>query len=423
MRKTTKTDQTWINKIVRYVEEPPENIQGNPLNFRIHPKFQQDALSGQMDDIGWIAPIIINEVTNHCIDGHLRIKLAIERKLKTIPVIYVNLTEDEEKEAVISYDALTSMAVADKEKLDALLREMPAAMDARLTEMLGEMAKKEGLYPDKEIDEGPLPQIDRAVELQGKWATERGQIWEIESKTVIGKFHRIMCGDSTQSEAVAKLCQKETPFLMVTDPPYGVKYDPEWRKKLNPSAHYSLGVVVNDDKNDWFETWNLFKGDVAYVWHAVKGISQTEQDLEKAGFIMRNLIVWKKSTFVFGRGSYHQQFESCWYAVRKGKKSRWCGDRTQSTVWDIQNASGAGRANLEEKTPHSTEKPLECMRKPIRNHGTKGDIIFDPFVGSGTTMVAAENLGRLCYGMEISPAYVAVILERMAEMGLEPKLI
>lgn len=198
---------------------------------------------------------------------------------------------------------------------------------------------------------------------------------------------------------------------MVTDPPYGVEYDADWRthatrkvngKLLSVGAH-AIGKVTNDDRSDWLEAFDLFSGNVIYCWHASACAVQFAQDIVSAGFVIRAQIIWAKNNMVIGRGDYHWKHEPCWYAVKKGKTSLWNGDRTQTTVWDIDKP-------MRSETGHSTQKPLECMARPIRNHS--GDV-YDPFVGSGTTLVAAENLNRKCYAMEISPAYVAVCLERM----------
>jgi DNA modification methylase len=131
--------------------------------------------------------------------------------------------------------------------------------------------------------------------------------------------------------------------------------------------------------------------------------------LQKAGFEIRYQIMWRKPHFPVSRGHYTYQHEPCWYGVRKGRQSHWIGDHNASTVWDItldKNVAGG----------HSTQKPLECMARPLRNH--EGDV-YEPFAGSGTTIVAAEQLGRRCYALEIEPAYVAICLERLSKMGCE----
>jgi DNA modification methylase len=157
---------------------------------------------------------------------------------------------------------------------------------------------------------------------------------------------------------------------------------------------------------DWTEAYKLFPGHVAYVWHAARFTADLALNLGQAGLHVRAQIIWRKPRFAIGRGHYHWQHEPCWYAVREGGSAKWCGDRTQSTVWDI-NAK-----DQDAETRHGTQKPVECMARPVRNHGVKGDDVYDPFLGSGTTLIACERLGRRCYGLELSPAYCDVIVHR-----------
>jgi DNA modification methylase len=218
--------------------------------------------------------------------------------------------------------------------------------------------------------------------------------------------HRLICGDSTSKDDVDALLAGVSPHLMVTDPPYGVSYDPAWRKRagvnLNPRK---LGKVVNDDQDDWREAWALFPGSVGYIWHASLHTSEVKQSLEASGFDMRAQLIWAKDRFAFSRGHYHWQHEPCWYAVRGTSGAHWSGDRKQSTVWTINARDDDGHG-------HGTQKPVECMRRPIENNSSPGQAIYDPFSGSGTTIIAAEMTGRFCFAIEIDPAYVDVAVMR-----------
>lgn len=221
--------------------------------------------------------------------------------------------------------------------------------------------------------------------------------------------HRLLCGDATDAKDVARAMDGEVPNLMVTDPPYGVNYDPEWREAATGFAAQRKGKVTNDDRVDWSEAWRLFPGDVAYVWHAGKYAAEVAQTLE--GFEVRSHIVWRKATFALSRGHYHWMHEPCWYMVREGKTASWIGDRKQTTVWDVKQVGGFGGNEEGEDAAqaHGTQKPVECMARPVRNHD--GDV-YDPFVGSGTTIIACEQLERRCFAIDIDPAYVQVALER-----------
>ena len=212
--------------------------------------------------------------------------------------------------------------------------------------------------------------------------------------------HKLICGDCTDKAVVERLLGDDKPSLMVTDPPYGVEYESE------------KGVVTNDDRFDWSDAYNLFSGDVAYVWHGERTSLDVGINLRSCGFEIRSRIVWVKPSLTMGRGHYHFQHEGAWYAVKTGAVSHWCGDHKQSTVWNIDR----------ENHQHPTVKPIECMERPIKNH--ESEFVYDPFLGSGTTLIACERLGRKCRAVEISPAYVAVAIQRWVDVtGGEPVLL
>jgi len=234
--------------------------------------------------------------------------------------------------------------------------------------------------------------------------TKPGDLW------VLGD-HRLLCGDSTDKAQVDRLLDGEAPLLMVTDPPYGVEYDPTWRDEFGQKSH-SNGRVLNDDQASWPAAYRNVNADVAYVWHADIHAHTVAHDLISCGFDLRAMIIWTKQHFAMSRGHYHWQHEPCWYAVQKGSKAHWRGGRKQTTLWEIRNKNTMGGAVEDMNTTHGTQKPLECMGRPIENHGKRGDLVCDPFLGSGTTIIAAERLGRRCRGVELSPGYCDMIVER-----------
>ena len=193
---------------------------------------------------------------------------------------------------------------------------------------------------------------------------------------------------------------------MVSDPPYGVAYDPAWRNKVAAGSTKRTGKVLNDDRADWGETWKLFPGDVAYVWHGALHAVTVAESLEAAGFAIRSQIIWAKERLVLSRGDYHWQHEPCWYAVREKGKGHWNGDRKQTTLWSIPSR------NQDTATVHGTQKPVEAMRRPMLNNSAPGQLVYDPFLGSGTSVIAAETTGRVCLGLELDPSYVDVIVTR-----------
>jgi DNA modification methylase len=231
--------------------------------------------------------------------------------------------------------------------------------------------------------------------------TRPGNLW------LLGR-HRLLCGDATSAVDVARLLDGARPHLMVTDPPYGVDYDPAWRNEAGVSTTLRTGRVANDNRADWREAWALFPGDVAYVWHAGVHARTVIESLEAAGFAIRSQIVWAKPRLVLGRGDYHWQHEPCLYVVRKGATAHWQGARDQTTLWQIAMVGVEDDA----ETVHGTRKPLECKRRPIVNNSALGEAVYDPFLGSGTTLIAAEFTGRVCVAMEIDPRYCDVAIER-----------
>jgi len=238
---------------------------------------------------------------------------------------------------------------------------------------------------------------DDAPELPVSPVAVSGDLW------VLGR-HRLLCGDATDKDDVERLLEAERPHLMIVDPPYGVEYDPDWRNRADrksgrPIGARATGRPANDHRSDWSAAWELFPADVVYQWHAGLHASDTQHALEEAGFEVRAQIIWAKHQFVIGRGHYHVQHEPCWYGVRKGASGHWKGDRSQSTIWNIDKP-------LKSETGHSTQKPVECMLRPIENNSKVGDAVYDPFVGSGTTIIATEMTGRHCYAIEIDPKYV-----------------
>jgi DNA modification methylase len=244
-----------------------------------------------------------------------------------------------------------------------------------------------------------LTDPDDVPELPDIPITQMGDIW------VLGR-HRLLCGDSTSAADVERLLAGVAPHLMVTDPPYGVNYDPAWRKRAGVNLNdRKLGKVANDDRADWREAWELFPGAVAYVWHAGRYTSEVQQSLEATGFETRAQIIWAKDRFALSRGHYHWQHEPCWYAVRGTSSSNWNGDRKQSTLWSINAREDDGHG-------HGTQKPVECMRRPIENNSSPGQAVYEPFSGSGTTIIAAEMTGRSCLAVELEPTYVDVALLR-----------
>lgn len=257
------------------------------------------------------------------------------------------------------------------------------------------------LFNDHDILPLELPQV-----------AQIGDLFELNG-------HRLLCGNSLNESDAKRLMNGAQYHLCVTDPPYGVSYNPQWRKaELHKEVkHIVRGTkIAGDDNMEWLNFVPLFNPNVLYMWCASIKIHKIVPFCEKHDYILKYVIVWNKDQMIIGRGDYHHKYEPCLYFVKKGKKHNWQGSRKETTVWDIDtlksNSSAFGNAKTEDRHDHATQKPMECMRRPIENNSTKGEIIVEPFLGSGTTLVAAEITQRLCYACEINPAFVDMAIRR-----------
>lgn len=219
--------------------------------------------------------------------------------------------------------------------------------------------------------------------------------------------HRLLCGDSTELKDVERLLGGDKPAIMNTDPPYGVSYSAGWREIISHAPGRRMGKVSGDAWFDWREAYALAPCSVTYVWHADIYSPEVAAGLVSCGFELRNLIIWSKPHFPIGRSHYHHRCEFCWYAT-KGDAG-WIGDRRQTTVWEVALDENLGG----DEGGHSTQKPVELAAIPIRNHS--GDV-YEPFAGTGSTLAAAEQLGRRCYAMELDPGYCDVITARWEKL-------
>jgi len=388
---------------------PIGQIREYPSNARTHSAAQVAQIAASVREWGWTNPLIVDEA-DMLIAGHGRLAAAQQLGMAEVPAIVIEGLNETQKRALrLADNKLALNAGWD----DGLLRtELEAlrtdAFDLALTgfgedELASLFADRtDGLTDPDAVPEPPAEPITRA-----------GDVW------LLGR-HRLVCGDATSEVDVSLALASVRPHLMVTDPPYGVDYDPEWRVKApglwTTNGYVAPGRVENDLRVDWREVWLLFPGDVAYVWHAGLHGSVVQDSLSSAEFVVRSQIIWMKPHPPISRGDYHWQHEPCWYAVRKGKVGHYVGGRKQSTVWQINNNTFQGMEHggkgENARTGHGTQKPVECMKRPIENNSSPGQAVYDPFVGSGTTIIAAEMTGRACHAIEISPQYCDVAVTR-----------
>ena len=413
----------WRNRIVGTDVVNPKTLVPNEKNFRRHPNRQVAALEGSLDEIGWIAPVTVNRLTGRMLDGHARAELALRQGVSQVPVQYVELDEHEEALALATLDPIGAMATHDAGALDALLNEVNTG-SAALQELLTEVAMDAGLYQPPAIIEDEAP-VDRAEELRVKWGVESGQMWWLGE-------HRIICGDCTDKAVVERVMAGERASLVFTDPPYGVAIGAKNRllNSVQPSGRNLTDieddVLSPDDLKAkllpaFLNIRQLVMADdcTVFVTAPVNGRSGLMMQLmmDEAGLPVRHILIWKKNqpTFSMGNLDYDYKHEPILLTWGKRHKRPMRGEH-RTSVWEIDKP----RASKE----HPTMKPVELVANALLNNSDSGDVAFDAYLGSGTTLIACEQLGRKCRAVEISPAYVAVAIERWHMLtGREPQLV
>jgi DNA modification methylase len=306
----------------------------------------------------------------------------------------------------------------DDELLSLELQELAAAdFDLSLTGF--DPRELEDLLKLPDTDE----QADIAPPLPENPVSRLGDLWVCGNRR---NQHRVVCGDATSPDVVARLLGDRKPFLLVTDPPYGISLDSEWRDRAGLNGcgpaeasymkHRTEGhtetTISGDTRADWSGAFELVPSlQIAYVWHASVFTREVLNGLERIGFLYPQQIIWNKGRTVLTRTHYWYQHEPCWY-VRK-KNAPWFGKAGENaTIWDSPSPKFIMGGSDEQKFDHPTQKPVELMRRPLLNHTKRGEACYEPFLGSGTTLAAAEITERVCWGIELDPKYVDVVVTR-----------
>ncbi len=388
-------------------------------NPRTHSDAQVAQIAASIAEFGFNNPILVDTKAG-IIAGHGRLLAARKLGLTEVPVIVLDhLTEAQKRAYIIADNQLALNAGWDEDLLRAELAALQAE-DFNL-DLIG--------FDDRDLsrllaDQDAADQADAVPDVPAAPVTVPGDLW------LCGK-HRVLCGDATSAEAVARLLGERKPRLMVTDPPYGIELDSEWRDRagLNgcgaaePSymkkrtAGHTETTISGDTRADWSEAFELVPSlEAAYVWHASKFTREVLDGLLRIGFLHHQQIIWDKGRTVLTRTHYWFQHEPSWY-VRK-KNAPWFGKPGEnSTIWLSPSPKFIMGGSDEEKENHPTQKPVELMRRPILNHLRRGELVYDPFLGSGTTLAAAELTERVCYGLELDPKYSDVIVARWQSLS------
>jgi DNA modification methylase len=405
--------QIWqIDKLIFYARNPRKNDAA------------VDRMCSSIREFGFKIPVLARS-DGEVVDGHLRLKAARKLNIAEVPVILCDEWSDAQVKAFrIMVNRSVAWADFDEDLLALELHDLNASdFDLSLT----------GFNP-KEIDDLlALPEEEEAnaaPPLPENLVSRTGDLW------LCGK-HRVLCGSSTTADDVARLLGERKPILMVTDPPYGIELDSEWRDRAGLNAcgpaeasymkkrtkGHTETTISGDTRADWSEAFELVPSlRVAYVWHASKFTREVLNGLLRIGFEHHQQIIWDKTRTVLTRTLYWFQHEPCWF-VRK-KNAPWFGKPGEnSTIWASPSPKFIMGGSDEAKYDHPTQKPVDLMRRPILNHIKRGEMVYEPFLGSGTTLAAAELTERVCCGMELDPKYVDVIVQRWQQLsGKKAKL-
>jgi DNA modification methylase len=392
----------WRNRIVGSGEADPAALTANPLNWRTHPAEQRAALRGALDSVGWVQQVVVNQRTGHVVDGHARLEEAIARSDRAVPVLYVDLSPEEEALVLATLDPLGAMAGRDEEKLGALLDGIRVD-DEALRRLLGDLAgpedRRAGLTDPDEVP--PVPDEPTVL---------TGELWALGA-------HRLLVGDATRADDVARVAPGPVDLLW-TDPPYGVAYTGRTEEKLELENDRLTPAATRAQVADVCRLAPLRPGGVFYVC-APSGPLHLEfmLALREADLAVRQTIIWVKDRFVLGHSDFHYRHEpvlygdlgakdhdAIAYGWADGEAHAFNGGRRLDTVWEIPRPSASRE--------HPTMKPVELVARGLEYSTRPDDVVYDPFVGSGTTIIAAEQLGRVCLAMDIDRRYAQVSIER-----------
>ena len=367
----------------------------NPENWREHPDTQRAAFMDALDTVGFAdAPKVWESPDGlMIIDGHLRTELLDPDA--EIPVQVLNVNEAEARYLLATYDPLALMAMANKKATEAIIARAFDAGNAstagiadRMRELVEASLKAARRTAQRtDPDSVPDPRPDAT--------TRPGDIW------ILGQ-HRLICGDATSAEDMTALLDGVVPDLMITDPPYGVAY-----AGGSSNAKKRTEIEGDEDADLYAPILASCPAPVAYIWFSSTRTGEVWDAIRSGGWECRMVIVWNKLSPHYGAlgAHYKNKYEPLAYIVRPGRGAKWIGPSNETSVWDIVQPR---------RNPlHPTQKPVEVMQRAISNHDAAA--IYDPFIGSGTTIIAAESEGRACYGMEIDPVYVDVAVRRWQE--------
>lgn len=413
------------SRIIGSGEEPLDQILFNPRNWRIHPLAQQDALKGVLEQVGWVQQVIVNQRTGNLVDGHLRCQLAAREGNEVIPVVYVDISEDEEALILATIDPIAGLAVADKQKLAELLDEVQTD-DERIMTMIADMAERENLDYGKSTpaDEPDVVSGDRFAELAKKWGTTDGQLWRLGD-------HLILCADSLSVENIKRLLGEEQPAMILADPPYGVNIVAANVSVGGGETNILLGGckagTVGGSKPFGSKDYRKRTGSIGVVVEAGKYPiligDENANTAELAVLLYREL--YPKAVQVWWGANYYSEVlanSQCWLVWDKDRTGNFADCELAWTNMDKaarlfrHRWNGMLRDSERDRRWHPTQKPAALAAWILSEFTESGAVIIDPFGGAGWSVLAGEQTERKVRALEMSHEYIAVILERWSIM-------
>jgi DNA modification methylase len=410
-----------------------EELRPDPKNARKHPEQNKAIIRQSLEEIGGFRSIGVdgdgviragNGVYEQALALGLKIRIIEASRDELIAVKRPDLHGEMAERAAILDNRSGELAEWEPEVLAWLKENEPSVVEGLwdASEWRGLLAQ---ITEPGEPPADPGAKVDRAEELRAKWGVEPDQLWEIPSAITDGQSHRLLCGDSTNPDQVRRLMAGRRAVLFATDPPYLVDYTgddhPGGGKDWTDHYFDRDQAVQGDGLYDGFvsvaKEQAISENAAWYCWHASRNQAMVEQIWNKHGAFVHQQIIWMKNRPILTYSWYMWQHEPCFFGWIKGKKPKRANDEFLSSVWEFPSPTG------EDRVEHPTQKPVEVFIIPILQHTDPGDLCYEPFSGSGTHLVAAESTGRICYAMDLSPAFVAVALERLAQLGLEPRLL
>lgn len=445
----------WRNRIVGQGDVAPAELTANPANWRTHPRRQREALRGSLETLGWVQQVLVNRTTGNVVDGHARLEEALRTKAATVPVLYVELSLEEERQVLATLDPLAAMAVPDQRALAELVAGITVD-DQALRALLGSLTDEPaaGL-----TDPDELPDFDA-------WAKREiyvkpGDLWELGG-------HRLLVGDSLEAASYSRLMGARKAGIIHTDPPYGVAYNsPSGKHRAIASDDLTGDALVDFLARAFIQLARHAEPNAAfYIWHASSSRDEFAWAMKRAGLVERQYLLWVKPSPTIGHADYQQAHEPCFYASRADASPAFLGGRDQQTVWHAAARAGTGKGatigngilvtdgegrslwiqpagpkgrklrtvridagqelelgepgaesdvwfiGRDHKPEHPTQKPVELALRALRNSSRPGDVVLDPFAGSGSTLIAAEQLDRSCFAIELDPRYAQATIER-----------